>query len=168
MELADLKRKWRALQKGGAGATPDVSIGVASSFTIDPLTPYLGAFLLSHGYARPAIGLADYNQIVQSCLSPGVAFGGVDPDVIILAWRLEDIAPSHTPAAMHEASELILSAVDALQRSFSGTIILCTPPRPAVSADGCSAGARATRSRGRPTSGWRGSGSTTPRASPRR
>ncbi|MEZ5928546.1 MAG: HAD-IIIC family phosphatase [Parvularculaceae bacterium] len=132
MELADLKRKWRALQKGGAGATPDVSIGVASSFTIDPLTPYLGAFLLSHGYARPAIGLADYNQIVQSCLSPGVAFGGVDPDVIILAWRLEDIAPSHTPAAMREASELILSAVDALQRSFSGTIILCTPPRPAL------------------------------------
>lgn len=130
MDLADLKRQWRAHLRGGADAAPDVRIGIASSFTIDPLTPYLGAFLLSHGLRRPTIGLADYNQVVQSCLSPGASFGGLDPDVVIVALRLEDMAASNGAAALREAASLALNAVDRLHRNFPGTIILCTPPRP--------------------------------------
>jgi FkbH-like protein len=67
---------------------PDVRIGVAASFTAQPLEPFLGVPLLEAGVV-PDIHFAEYNQIYQVCFDPAGTVGAVDRLVIL--WRIEDM-----------------------------------------------------------------------------
>jgi FkbH-like protein len=136
VDSAACKKRWREYLKSRPDAKADVRIGVTSSFTVDPLIPFLGAQLLEHGYFAPRIEIADYNQIAQSCLSPAAAFGGEIPEAIIVAWRMEDVAGSSDAAALRDSSALILKAIESLHASSAGMIIVATPPRPLLPTSG--------------------------------
>jgi hypothetical protein len=68
-QLRALKRTWRSATQapGYAGSDGRPCIGIASSFTADPLIPYLGARLLAAGEAQPHIRQANYNQVMRVC-----------------------------------------------------------------------------------------------------
>ncbi len=63
-------------------------VGIAATFTADPLEFFLGAQLLDAGVV-PAFSIAEYNQIHQVCFDPVASLGRVDH--LIVMWRLEDL-----------------------------------------------------------------------------
>lgn len=138
-EIRALKSSWRAYLRQRQKGDPDLAIGMAGTFTIDPLIPFLGANLLASGYGAPRIVNADYNQVVQTCLNPSKVFGG-QTDIILILWRLEDIASIRSPELLYEASQMLLGAVEKLSASFSGSIIMAIPPRPQAALKVCGIG----------------------------
>lgn len=133
MDLVSVKKRWRdhlrAPERNREAIKADIKIGLSASFTIDPIVPFLGAALLDEKFRAPDIRNADYNQIVQTCLDPATAFGGA-PDVICIAFRLEDLAPAGDADLLEAAATMLLDAIGRLQASFEGTIICSLPPRP--------------------------------------
>src|SRR5689334_5186454 len=81
------QRRWFAHQRE-TRTHADLSVGVAASFTAQPLEPFLGAALLEAGVVA-SFRFAEYNQIHQVCYDPTGVLG--DLDVLIIAWRLEDL-----------------------------------------------------------------------------
>lgn len=81
------QRRWLAHRRE-AGAERDAVIGVAASFTAEPLEPYLGAHLLDAGVVA-GFSFAEYNQIHQVCFDPEGMLGTVD--YLLVLWRLEDL-----------------------------------------------------------------------------
>lgn len=130
MDVISPKKRWREHLRGRAEGVASPVIGLTATFTIDPIIPFLGAALLDEGCTAPDIRNADYNQVVQSCLNPGAAFGGKDLDVIFVAFRLEDMAPANDPVALEDAASTVLDAIAKLQSNFGGAIICAMPPRP--------------------------------------
>jgi FkbH-like protein len=137
-QLRALKRAWRAATRSPEYAASNGSpcIGIASSFTIDPLVPYLGALLLAAGEGAPGILLANYNQVLRACFDRAREFGGAKLDVLILIWRLEDLGNPVDSAGIRDASEMMLRAIEHLRADFAGTIIIGVPPRPRPVTDG--------------------------------
>ncbi len=129
MDVVGVKKRWRDHLRARPNADADIRIGLSASFTIDPIIPFLGAALVDEKYKAPEIRNADYNQVVQTCLNPKAAFGG-SPDVIFIAFRLEDLAPASDADALDAAATMILDAIGRLQSSFEGTIVCSMPPRP--------------------------------------
>jgi FkbH-like protein len=128
--LRALRSAWQShMRKRGEGET-DLSIGISASFTADPLIPYLGGLALEAGYVRPEIAIADYNQVFQTCLNPEAAFGGVVPEVILLLWRLEDLASASDEAGLADAASSLLAVIRSLRDRYAGVILLALPPRP--------------------------------------
>ena len=82
--LADQRRWFTHLREAGPGA--DVAIGVAASFTAQPLEPFVGVPLLEAGVV-PSFRFAEYNQIHQVCYDPTGALGKID--VLIVLWRID-------------------------------------------------------------------------------
>jgi FkbH-like protein len=80
------QRRWLAHRR--EGLSPTVVVGVAASFTAEPLESYLGAHLLDAGVV-PGFAFAEYNQIHQVCFDPRSALGEVD--YLVVLWRLEDL-----------------------------------------------------------------------------
>jgi FkbH-like protein len=81
------QRRWFAHQReGGTGA--DLAIGVAASFTAQPLEPFVGVPLLEAGVVAE-FHFAEYNQIHQVCYDPVAAVGEIDR--LIILWRIEDM-----------------------------------------------------------------------------
>jgi FkbH-like protein len=133
------KAQWRAFQ---AQAAPEnqhrVSIGLSASFTADSLVPMLGAALLEKSFT-PDIRLGQYNQVFQTCLNHRSQFE-IDPDVIVLLWRIEDLLGQEfeqfifgnagaLDAAASKVDELARS-IKQLRQAFKGTIIVSLPPFP--------------------------------------
>jgi FkbH-like protein len=88
-EALAARRRWSTHQRE-ADDGADLAIGVAASFTAEPLEPFLGAPLLEAG-VRPGFRFAEYNQIHQVCYDPTGALGRLD--FLIILWRLEDMFP---------------------------------------------------------------------------
>ena len=129
MDVVGVKKRWRDHLRAGPKSGADIRVGLTASFTIDPVVPFLGAALIDEKYRAPEILNADYNQVVQTCLNPSAAFGG-SPDVIFIAFRLEDLAPASDADALDAAATMTLDAIGRLQSSFEGTIVCAMPPRP--------------------------------------
>jgi FkbH-like protein len=134
------KITWREIQsRFAAGETADITIGIAASFTAEPLVPMLGAALLQRTL-KPQIVKGEYNQIFQTCLDYRSQFGSADPNVIALLWRIEDLlAPelwdfiTGTAGALARACEKIgelCRAVAHLRSTYKGMIICSLPPFP--------------------------------------
>jgi len=86
----DNQVRWlRARKERAPDAPAGISVGVAASFTAEPLEPQLGTALIDAGYADPEIHFAEYNQLHQVCLDPGAVAPHLD--VLILLWRIEDV-----------------------------------------------------------------------------
>jgi FkbH-like protein len=119
-----------------------LKIGLAGSFTIDALVPYLGGQLLQEADTVTEISVAPYNQIHQLCINPGSVAGFDAVDVIIIMWRLEDMWPLLLDDAIEgDAASVdrifveldrLFDVVERLKKNFSGTLIVSTPPYPVL------------------------------------
>ncbi|MET0555694.1 MAG: HAD-IIIC family phosphatase [Vicinamibacteria bacterium] len=122
------------------GVARPFRIGLAATFTLDPLRPFLTDALLAAALP-PEVALAPYGQLFQACLDPGAAFAFAGPpDAIVLLFRLEDLmAEGLGAAAEGDADALaraeaalddLARAVGSLRASFAGTIVAALPPFP--------------------------------------
>lgn len=116
------------------------TVGIAASFTAEPVEPYVGSAMLDAGIASPTVEFADYNQISQICLSPDAYLQA--SDVVVFLWRIEDLfeeALLHCLEEMHDEThvdQLITSASD-LGTLIGGycdevgkPVVVSTPPLP--------------------------------------
>ncbi len=127
-------RKQRETESRG-----DVSVGVAASFTAEPVEAQAGALLLDAGFTDPQIHFADYNQLHQVCLDP-TAMLGEDVEVVVLLWRIEDVFEQ--PLARYLAGDdaagteildgvaELASLVANLDSTSKATTCASTPPHP--------------------------------------
>lgn len=136
MTAPDPKTAWRQYQK--QADAPDITVGLAASFTLDPLEPFLGAHLLSKGL-KPEFLQAPFNQLPQLSLNHKYAVG--DPDAIVMLWRIEDMFAANLAATLDTADTLpalledirqFAASVAQLRRNFSGTLVVSTPPFPSL------------------------------------
>ena len=134
LDLRGKRAVWRAHLKHAQTGAPDLSLALSATFTVDTLVPYLGQRALAAGLSNPVFPLADYNQVIQTCMNPKRAFEGQEPEVIALLWRLEDLVGEIDAAAMESALDSLLRAIRSLRESFAGMIIVSLPPRPRPSA----------------------------------
>ena len=126
-------RKWEAEEKDG----PRLRVGVAATYTVEPLVPLLGSHLVEAGVS-PELLVAPYNQLFQLCLDHAAYFSGVD--VIVLLWRLEDVVPKELErfiaddrSALEDAKDVLgelIRALHQLRGTFSGTIVVSVPAFP--------------------------------------
>lgn len=105
---AGTRRRWSAFVRDGSGQTAGAApfaVGIAASYTADPLVPHLGAFLLDAGFA-PVLRSAPYNQILRACADPDAAMGG-PLDAIVVLPRIEEMAAAPMRAFLAGASGAI-------------------------------------------------------------
>jgi FkbH-like protein len=131
-----LSRIWRAHGKTASDTLSDITIGFASSFTISSLLSSVGGRLLEQGSSNPQLLDANYNQLMSVCLNPAGEFGGILPDVIVLMWRLEDLADPSRPDLVADAFETLKDGFKRLRSQFNGTIVLAMPPKPRPPVEG--------------------------------
>lgn len=139
---SEMKATWRKYSEQLARheVEPSLRVGVAASFTANSLLPFLGAHLVENGL-NPSFKLGPYNQLFQVCIDHQGTFGP-DCDVIILLYRLEDIALEEFTAflsgdagAFQRAAskiDLFVSALKGLRERFAGSIMINLPPFPAA------------------------------------
>ncbi len=140
-----LSRSWRNHAASTTNDGPiDVTIGLSCSFTDQGVVELVGGLLLDSGYAKPTVVASDYNQIISACLNHVGTFGPNAPDLIAVAFRLEDLAPSDDARVVAEAAEATLAAIRHLRANYQGTIVLGMPPRPRSSNEGLSAFSRSS------------------------
>ena len=138
-ELNARKAQWRKYIAENAAQGHPLSIGLAASFTVEPVIPYLGASLIDLGFA-PEITAAPFGQVHQTCLDPASAFHPATPDCIIMLWRCEDILAPELAAwiqgddtALSRAQDRIdelIALVGTLASNHSGPVIVSNAPYP--------------------------------------
>jgi FkbH-like protein len=120
-----------------------VSIGIAASFTVDTLLPYLGCLLAQRGLLARFV-VAPFNQIYQSLLDPSSELKRAGCDVTLVLSRLEDICarpladlatldPPKVAAArtaVHDEVDRLCDAVASFEAETAGTILIGTFPAP--------------------------------------
>jgi FkbH-like protein len=139
----DPKSVWRQYQaeaKAKPSADADMRIAIAGSITVEPLEPYLGAYLLSRKF-RPHVTVGPFNQLRQICDDHHAVLGSGDFNTIALIWRVEDMFPDlmarclESPAAITELLREVHGFVEVvmkLRENFRGTLIVSTLPWPAM------------------------------------
>ena len=131
-EPKQLWRRFTTRSLNGIDANENpLKIGIAGSFTTDPLVPYLGGQLLRRGLTNPTLTVGPYNQIYQLCFDPQTLLG--DVDIIVILWRLEDLLKDNFDAVQSEIDRL-LDAIQTLRKKFDGMLIVATPPYPQIPA----------------------------------
>src|SRR4051812_2946980 len=128
------QRSWLAHQRESTRPA-DLSVGVAASFTAQPLEPFLGAALLAADVAA-SFSFAEYNQIHEVCYDPTGLLGNLD--VLIIVWRLEDLlggplerAVAGDAAALGEladAAAVLGSTIGKAASDAAFTFVVSVPP----------------------------------------
>ncbi len=135
---AALRRAWRRLGRQTDAAGAPLSIGLAASFTIEPLAPLVGALLADAGFA-PAVHPAPHNQLLQVCADPAAALGEA-PDALVLLWQIQDLLredlgaflagdDAALPAAAAKTDDLA-AAVRRLRARTPATLVTSLPSFP--------------------------------------
>lgn len=135
---ADTAREWRQRRQTEPVEHPDLVIGIAASFTAEPIEAFLGMALVDSGWGAPEMHFGDYNQLHQLCLDP-VAVLGQEVDYIVALWRIEDVFSDMVErylggddeaakAVIEGTSQLAAMFVQLAQREASVTV--STPPFP--------------------------------------
>jgi FkbH-like protein len=135
------RRRWAAFVKHRSGASAPaapIGIGIAASYTAQPLVPHLGNALLDLGFA-PEIVLAPYDQILQVCAEPERTLGRV-VDALVVLPRIDEMAAVPLRAFLGGAREALAcgcalatelgGALADLRRRFHGTLVVGTLPWP--------------------------------------
>jgi FkbH-like protein len=86
--LLERRLEWKRLEPSSAEA--DLRVVLLSSFTVDPLVPYLGTALAAAGFAA-RIDVGPYGQIAQQCIDPSGQTASSQPDFVVVWPRLEDL-----------------------------------------------------------------------------
>jgi len=115
----------------------DLRIGLAATFTIDPIEPYLGASLLDYGFKHPEIQIADYNQIMQVCFNWKNSFDD-QTNVIGLFWNIADLLgefqysvdQNYVAETTKSVTDELISGIQTLRSDFEGMIVIGVPPIP--------------------------------------
>jgi FkbH-like protein len=113
-----------------AGRT--AKIAVLSSYTIDPLLPYLDYECRKAGLV-PDLYLAPFNQYMQETLQPTSALYRFKPEIVLLALAIEDLYPAirRYPSSedLHEAAKTIRAhirdTIYRLRESNDAIVVLC-------------------------------------------
>lgn len=125
-----LARAWRQHRAAPPSKKPDLTVGVAASFTVAPLIPLIGGGLLKQAAEQPVLLNANYNQLSRVCLDPRVEFEGTLPDVIVFLLRLEDLTNAGDATSIEGAFSNFFGQLEQLRSTFGGTIVVALPPRP--------------------------------------
>lgn len=130
------QRRW-LVHLRDTDTNPDVVVGVAASFTAEPLEAYVGVPLLDAG-VEARFSFAEYNQIREVCDDPAGALGPVD--FLIILWRLEDMfgsalgrvleGESAAVGDISEAAGELGRTVGAAARNASISFVVSIPPFP--------------------------------------
>ena len=141
-QVRAMRRAWRSHERAldAEQFKPSPCVGISASFTAESLVPYVGAALIERG-CLPAVRVAPYNQLFQTCLDPGAVFHQEPfPDLLLLLWRIEDLLgpefariSSGDDASLEEALEKtvqLAETVTSLCGRFEGTVVCGVPPFP--------------------------------------
>lgn len=128
-------REWREHKK--LDTPVGFTVGVAASFTAEPIEAHLGMGLLDAGLTAPRFQFADYNQIHQLCLNPGAVLGGAVDHMLVL-WRVEDVFATALEAYLGGSTSALAEIVDGvgeLARMLAtlgseATLTVSVPPMP--------------------------------------
>src|SRR5262245_58067401 len=112
-------RRFLVEQKQTTGADGDSRIAIAGSVTVEPLEPYLGAYLVSNKF-KPRITVGPFNQLRQICHDPEAVLGTGNLGAIVLLWRIEDLFPDMLARCLHD-SESVSDLVREL-KGFAGSL----------------------------------------------
>jgi FkbH-like protein len=94
-----------------------VRVGVVSTFTVNQLRPYLIVEAARRGMAVE-VQLGPFNQLEQELLAPSSDLHAFDPEAVVVAARLEELAPE----LIHSFSGLPVEHVEALVESAVGRL----------------------------------------------
>ena len=108
LTAAETARAWRERESGDQS---DLIVGVAGSFTAEPIEASLGLALIEQGWANPRMRFADFNQMHQLCLDPIGVLGG-EVDHILAMWRIEDVFSSGLEAFLEGDDKAMTPIVD--------------------------------------------------------
>lgn len=100
-----------------------ISIGLAGTFTVDPLTRHLKDHLSGKNIETGDFLVAPYNQIAQLSFNPETLLGG-KPDCLIIFWRLEDIG--------FEELDNFIDTIKTLRNNYDGSLIISNCPYPST------------------------------------
>ncbi len=108
------------------------TIGLAGSFTVDPLTRLISKDLMAKGFEKPDFAVAPYNQLIQLGMNPEPILG-TKTDILVILWRIEDITPDPMNAeqCVQDIDEL-LQNIKTLRDNYTGTSIVSNPPYPSI------------------------------------
>jgi FkbH-like protein len=134
MSLAERRMAWRQILR--SEQTADLRVAILSTFTTDPLVPYLGIALTQAGLT-PDICVGPYGQIIQECVNPSSGTASHRPDFVIVWPRLEDLwAGKPLPLSdaidvyIHDLDDVATSAQASLQ--WGATLVFVLPAVPEV------------------------------------
>lgn len=128
---ATVRHVWRTRGTLVAPARPPVRLALLSSYTIDPLVPYLDAEIRTLGLA-PSIYVSPFNSWAQDVVADDSPLARFDPEIAFLAVGLDDLIPdlAGAPRAeqLEDAARAALTRVVAIARRFteraSGLIVV--------------------------------------------
>lgn len=100
-----------------------ITIGLAGTFTVDPLTRHLKTHLSEKNIDVSDFFVAPYNQLAQLSFNPKILLGGT-PDYLIIFWRLEDIG--------FEELDNFIGTIKTLRDNYKGTLIVSDAPYPST------------------------------------
>jgi FkbH-like protein len=113
----------RQLHEGAASHLRPLRIGIAASFRAEPLANYLIVEGARRGF-QFSTWFTPYGQFELQCSAPESALFAERPDVVIIATRLEDLAPSlwrdYEALSAAEAQELAGDACARVERLITG------------------------------------------------
>lgn len=132
-------KAWAEYERSLAPGEHLLKVGLAGTFTVEPLVPHIGAGLLAKGI-KPVFEVGPYNQLPQLCHAPDAFFASGTPDVLCVFWRIEDLFPDALESALNDGGEAfqgllrdvqrMIDAFRQLRQSFSGTLVIALPPYP--------------------------------------
>ncbi|MGH3380459.1 MAG: hypothetical protein ACRDP6_37560 [Actinoallomurus sp.] len=147
--LRTIRNRWKEIDRADHATT--LRVAVLASYTADPIVPYLGAPLPEVGL-HPAFHIGPYNQIVQECLAPEGQTAAFDPDVVVVAQRLEELPSADWTSGLLDVTDAALAAAE----RWHATLVAVLPGLPEADphgvggdghADGWAAAAAAARER---------------------
>ena len=132
MTLLERRLEWKRLEHSGDEA--DLRVVLLSSFTVDPLVPYLGTALAAEGFTA-RIDVGPYAQIVQQCLDPTGQVASTRPDLVVVWPRLEDLWaarpwPLDEPPDEYVADLLMMVEAAAHVAEWGATVVFVLPAVP--------------------------------------
>ena len=134
MNLAERRLAWRAIER--SRPNPELRIAILSTFTAEPLKPYLGLALDRRGLT-PSLNVGPYAQISQECLNPSGTTAALRPDIVVVWPRLEDLwAGKRLP--LDDDGDAYIDDLDCLAdnalrvRDWGATLVFVLPAVPDV------------------------------------
>ncbi|MFJ9151303.1 hypothetical protein ACIRP7_25350 [Streptomyces sp. NPDC102270] len=91
-----------------------LTVGLLASYTIDPVEPYLHVALVDAGLA-PEIVVGPFNQIMPECLDDRGQMARLDPDVLVVVPRWEEMPDGEEEGELLRLADAALAATDRRQ-----------------------------------------------------